>query len=230
MAPATEPACVHPFRRDPWFANLPQAFQTSLVEQVVWQRLQPHQGVTHGGDTSGGIVGLADGVALVSTTLGPADAGPIHLLVAPLWFGLMPLAHGRPRAVSVITQSTCLVARVSQQRMLQLLGSNPGWWEHMHDLALTHFLLAAQTAADLHIHDSRRRLCAVLLRLGNCRHEGDCRLDLPLSQNDLAMIANMSRQTAGQILKSLEDDGLVAWGYRRLRLMDTEGLRKIIDD
>ncbi len=216
--------------RDPWFAGLPQAFQAALLEQAAWQRLEPHHGLTHGGDTSGGMVGLAEGVALVYPAVGPAEAGPIHLVTGPVWFGQLPLSRGRPRAVSVITQSACLVARVSRQRMLQLLSQNPGWWEHMHDLAITHFLTAAQTAADLHIHDSRRRLCAALLRLGACRHEGGCDIDLPISQHDLATIANMSRQTVGHLLKGLAKEGLLHWGYRKIRLKDPDELRRIADE
>lgn len=197
------------------------------MEQAIWQTLEPHQALTHGGDTAGGIVGLAEGTLIVVPALGPAEAGPIHLFLAPIWYGALPLSLGRPRAVSVFTQSASRVARVSQQRIMQLLGRNPGWWQHMHDLALTHFLIAAQTAVDLHINDSRQRLCAVLLRLGNCRHEGDCNAELPVSQQDLATIANMSRQTAGQILKSLATDGLVDWGYRKISILDPAGLRQL---
>lgn len=80
------------FQKDPWFSGLPEALQTALLVHAVWQKVEPHQAQTHGGGTSGGIVGLAEGNAIIVPAVGPPDAGPIHLFRAPLWFGLMPLS------------------------------------------------------------------------------------------------------------------------------------------
>jgi CRP-like cAMP-binding protein len=220
----------HLFDADPWFAGLPPEMQQILIENAQWQTLEPRQALTHGGDTSGGIVGLADGTTMLVPAVGLAEAGPIHLFHAPVWFGLMPMSKSRPRAVAAVAQTPCRVARVPRNIMVRMLAENPSWWQHINDLSLTHFMVATQTAADLHIGDSKRRLCAVLLRTADRRHEGHKPVDIAISQLDLAQMANMSRQTTGQILKSLASAGLVSWTYRSITVCDPEGLRRLVED
>ena len=100
----------------------------------------------------------------------------------------------------------------------------------MNDLSLTHFLLATQTAADLHIGDSTRRLCAVLLRVAERRHEGEGPVEIAISQLDLATMANMSRQTVGQVLKKIAEARIVSWTYRSITVLDAEALRCLVNE
>jgi CRP/FNR family transcriptional regulator, cyclic AMP receptor protein len=217
------------FDTDPWFSGLPSPMRQRLLENAVWQNLEPRQALTHGGDTSGGIVGLAEGTALLVPAIGLPDAGPIHLLHAPVWFGLMPLSKSRPRAVAAVAQLPCQVARVSQNAMVSMLNSNPSWWQHVNDLSLTNFMTAIQAAADLHIADSKRRLCAVLLRVAERRHEGNDPVEITISQHDLATMANMSRQTIAHILRRLASTGLVSWNYRSITVRNPRGLRALVE-
>jgi CRP-like cAMP-binding protein len=216
------------FADDPWFSGLAPGFRTALVDGAIWQTLMSGEALSHGGDTSGGILGLAEGIANVQPAVGPPDAGIIHLFRAPIWFGLMPLSQGRPRAVSMVAQTQCRVARVPQSRVAAILAGNPAWWQHMYDLALTHFLVATQTAADLHIADSRRRLCAVLLRVANPGEKGGKPV-VVASQQELATMSNMSRQTARQVLGGLVDDGLITLTYRGVTLNAPDRLRWIVE-
>ena len=218
------------FCTDPWFAGLPVPMQRGLLENATWQSLEPRQALTHGGDTGTGIVGLAKGAAILVPAIGPAEAGPIHLFHAPMWIGLMPMSKARPRAVGAVAQTRCEVVRVSQTHLGTMLGSNPEWWRHINDLSLTHFLLAAQTAADLHIGDSMKRLCAVLLRIADRRHDGDGPVEIAITQLDLAMMANMSRQTVGQVLKKIAETRLVSWTYRSITVLDAKALRRLVDE
>ena len=218
------------FSTDTWFVGLPPLMQRGLLQNATWQSLEPRQALTHGGDNSGGIVGLAKGTAILVPAIGPAAAGPIHLFRAPFWFGLMPMSKDRPRPVGAVAQTCCEVARVSQNHMVGMLGRNPEWWRHMNDLSLTHFLLATQTAADLHIGDSTRRLCAVLLRVAERRHEGEGPVEIAISQLDLATMANMSRQTVGQVLKKIAEARIVSWTYRSITVLDAEALRCLVNE
>jgi CRP-like cAMP-binding protein len=218
------------FDTDPWFSGLPSPMQQALLENAAWQTLEPRQALTHGGDTIGGIVGLAKGTAMVVPAIGPADAGPIHLFHAPIWFGLMPLSQARPRAVAAVAQLPCQVARVSQNVLVGMLGNNPAWWQHINDLSLTHFMTATQAAADLHISDSERRLCAVLLRVADRRQAGNGPVEITITQLDLATMANMSRQTTALILKRLASAKLVTWTYRSITVHQPEGLRQLVEE
>lgn len=215
---------------DPWFSELPSDMQQALFQNMSVGPVDAGLALTHGGDTSGGIVGLVDGTAVVVPAMGPPDAGPIHLFLGPNWFGLLPLSNSRPRAVSVIAHTACTVARVPQARLAALLSAHPGWWQHVNDLSASLFQLAAQIAADLHVMDSRRRARAVILRLAAEAEPRNGTIEMVVSQQDLATMANMSRQTMGLVLRELRELGLVRWTYRTMTVSDVKRLRALVDE
>lgn len=73
------------------------------------------------------MTGIARGTALVLSEVGTAEAGPIDLFGAPFWSGLLPATERRPRIVSVIARSECIVVRVAAcgKHAIQL-PRNPG--------------------------------------------------------------------------------------------------------
>jgi CRP-like cAMP-binding protein len=83
------------------------------------------------------------------------------------------------------------------------------------------------------IRDSNRRCAAALLNVANCRRGEPSStpvLNAPLSQEELAAIANLSRTSISSILRDLEADGLIELGYRTVTLRDPARLRALVDD
>lgn len=54
-------------------------------------------------------------------------------------------------------------------------------------------------------------------------------LELRLSQTDLADIAGISRQALGPILESLATAGVIALGYRSIRVLDPAHLQALVE-
>jgi CRP-like cAMP-binding protein len=76
--------------------------------------------------------------------------------------------------------------------------------------------LTVTIAADLMIRDSERRCAAALLRLAGCRYAGPqdvTPVEVPLTQNELAGAANLSRNSVGTMLQRLATRGFVEVGY-----------------
>jgi CRP/FNR family transcriptional regulator, cyclic AMP receptor protein len=88
-------------------------------------------------------------------------------------------------------------------------------------------------SGDLMIRDHVKRFVAVLLRLANCRHV-DPHDGLPVGVNvsheDLAHMANVSRTTAGAILRELEAEGCLELYYRRMSILAPDALRQKLRD
>jgi CRP-like cAMP-binding protein len=176
------------------------------------------------------MYGIACGVVEVTPAAGPADLPIITITRAPWWFGILPVGLGAPRAVSITTRGVCVVAVVPQAALTTLLSEHPEGWQFMTGLALEHFNLASQCAADLLIPDSRRRCIAVLLRAAG-RRGGDTpgSDDVGVSQNELAAMSNMSRQTTGNLLRALAAEGYLDLRYRSIVLRDAAGLQALLD-
>jgi CRP-like cAMP-binding protein len=72
-------------------------------------------------------------------------------------------------------------------------------------------------------------LLALIDRFGRPNEHG-IRLDLPLSQMDLAQLASLSRQRMNMLLQDLKARRIVAWEGRRLVVLDVDGLRELSRD
>jgi CRP/FNR family transcriptional regulator, cyclic AMP receptor protein len=142
----------------------------------------------------------------------------IHIAPAPFWLGLNPLINHLPRLVSVTARSRCLVTRAPQHRLVALLAENPLWWRFNALQLLEAMWLASQIATDLLIPDSRRRCVAVLLRIAGRRDAGADPVKAVMTQDELAGMANLSRQTIGPILRTLAEDGHITASYRGITI------------
>ncbi|MCP5431920.1 MAG: Crp/Fnr family transcriptional regulator [Alphaproteobacteria bacterium] len=79
------------------------------------------------------------------------------------------------------------------------------------------------------ILDEERRIANVLLlatRLADKR----AALAVALTQEEVARMAQCSRQTANRILRSLEARGFLERGYRQIRILDPDGLARFTHD
>ena len=89
----------------------------------------------------------------------------------------------------------------------------------------------SQTIADLLIGDSERR-CAAILRLGGRCHRArktKSRSRFPVTEDDLAGAANLSRNSVGTMLQRRKARGLVEQGYRCIAIRAPKALRAFVD-
>lgn len=230
LSPADTAAAAVAMRQSGWLSRAPTAFQDAVLSRCNWTRVAGGTTLTHGGDCEGGMYGVAHGVVEVTPAYGPADLPIIAISRAPYWFGILPVATGTARAVTVTTRGSCDVAIIPQAGLAALLAAEPIWWQQLTIQALEHFTSAAQVATDLLIPDSRRRCIAVLLRAAGYRGSDHGVEDAGIAQNELAAMANMSRQTCGAILRQFAADGVLDLGYRSIVIRDVAALKTLLEN
>ena len=96
--------------------------------------------------------------------------------------------------------------------------------------ALEYGDIAVSGYADSLIQASDRRCASRLLRIAGLlfpRRSRPERQSVPVTQDELATLVNVSRTTLLQILRRFEDRGLVEQAYRALRVVDAAGLADI---
>jgi CRP-like cAMP-binding protein len=94
-------------------------------------------------------------------------------------------------------------------------------------------ILKTVTTQYLIIHRNRRPLYLLaheLLRLAD-RHgkrtKNGVVIEMRLSQEDLAVMIGVGRQTINRLLKSLEQDGIVTTSYTSLTIQNVEALERL---
>lgn len=216
-----------------WVKHTPRDFAEAFLTHCHWRQYPAGTGIQHAGEPGGIVAGIAQGSATLTTSLSSPDSPILHVLHRGDWFGYMPLFIGVARPNSVVARSDVTIAVMSQSEVEAFLAPRPEWWRWMGTLAAVHANTATSIAADLMIRESDRRCAAALLHLAGCRHY-DLRdtqpTEAPLSQDEVAAIANLSRTSISTILRAFEASGLVKLGYRNVVLINAARLRALVDD
>ena len=114
--------------------------------------------------------------------------------------------------------------------MQELLHVRPAWWQFIARACLEYGDIAIAGYADSLLEDSDRRCACTLLRIAGLsfpRRSRPERRSVPITQDELATLINVSRTTLLQVLRRFEERGLVEQAYRALRVVDADGLKEI---
>lgn len=217
--------------RHGWLSTTPVEFQEAILSRCHWKHLEAGDRITIGGEESGDLIGLARGTIEMTTVLGVSETPMMHLGYPVFWLGYGPIISGQPRRISANAKSPVWLASVPQATVMGLLGERPEWWRHFLPLALSYGDIAINIAADMLIRGSERRCAAALLRLSGRRftEQEDAPVEIPLSQDELAAAANLSRNTTGEVLRKLAARGLIELGYRCMIVRAPKALRAFVE-
>jgi len=216
-----------------WLAETPPEFRESLLPLGRLRRIDEGVFITLSGEEEEDLIGLASGTVALTATLGLPDTPIMHVARAPFWMGYGPLLHGTKRVVNAQARTPVWIASFPKSKVIPLLESRPGWWRPFMKLMAIYGDLTALIAADLLIQKSDLRLAAVLLRFGGVRFaavSGTAPIRVPITQEELAAASNMSRNSAGAILRRFAAMGLVETGYVGIDILDPVGLRMLLID
>lgn len=214
-----------------WLADTPPEFRQAVLANCQWRRVAAGNAVSLAGDEDGSPIGIGRGSVTVTTSQGRADTPIVHVLHDGNWFGYMPL-FTPDRIISAVARSDVLAAVLPQRRLETMLAEQPIWWRYVGRLPAINLKRALGVIADMIIRDSHERCAAALLQLSEQRFangKGIDDHDVPLSQQELGAIANLSRTSVSAILRDFETDGLIAMGYRSIVIKNPAGLRAIAE-
>ena len=216
-------------RSQGWLSSVEPSFREALLSECQWSKVVPRMPVSLGGETTGGMYGVASGTVGIIPAVATPDAGLIHIDRAPFWYGLQPFMSGEGRHITVMARSECVIAHVSKMSLNRILASDSAGWQmllmHLGEL----FRMSIQAAADLLLPERDRRCAAVLLRIAGARSAGSTAHTVHCSHEELAAMCNLSRQTIADVLRRLEMRGEAELGYRAIRLINPDSLRRIVD-
>ena len=217
----------------PWLASAPASFRDAVLARVKVHRYRDGAFIQSSIDDAGGIYGVVEGVVRLMLTA--VDHGPYcaHLLRPGSWAGEGPAIAGGSRLVSLVSTGESAVLWLSRGAIGEIAALDADHWRHFVALMSSNLDLALGAIADLMLRDHRKRLIAALLRVGGRRSAsppGDPAVVVPLTQSDLATMANVTRTTAGQTLRALEKAGLITVGYGQVVIVSANRLRRMIGD
>ena len=172
---------------------------------------------------------MVDG-AIQLRTLGPSGKESLLMLMEPpSWSGEVALFDGLPRAHDALADGPSTVVHVPQGPLEALVREEPAYWFEFGRLMAQQLrvaLLGMEENALLPVSIRlARRLLHILRNYGD-RHGPSHRV-ITVSQEQLAMMLGISRQTTNQLLKNLEAQGALQLRYGEIEILDLEKLREL---
>ena len=218
------------FKQLPLFAGLSSAEVELLAGDFVRREFRQEEVIFHQGDPgrvlyvieSGQVQILVHGEAGQETSVilyGPGDM-----------FGELAVIDGLPRSATAVAIEDAVVYTLSRDRLREHMRRHPQLAVNFLQALSTRVRYNTQQVDSLTMLNVPQRLARKLLELaqrsGRVMPEG-VRIDVGLSQSQLASLVGTSRESINKALGTFRKQGLVAVQQRRIVILDPDGLRDL---
>ncbi|WP_017558873.1 Crp/Fnr family transcriptional regulator [Nocardiopsis baichengensis] len=148
--------------------------------------------------------------------------------------GEMGIVRDRPRTATVTTCTPTLVHSFSARAFKDFLDRVPGTWEAVASVLGDRLEWSDRQRSEYTAYRVPARLARALLQLA-ARHgvvNGDGAVDIgvQLSQAELGMLIGAREDAVGEALRRMREAGCVEAGYRKVAILDGEGLQSFADE
>jgi CRP/FNR family cyclic AMP-dependent transcriptional regulator len=215
-----------------WFTALGPLYQKLLLDAAHLRHLQSGERLFARGAPSCGLYAVLDG-GLQFSALGGHPDHTREAIIASIpeahWFGELSLLDGLPRSHTVSASSRAVLLHIPHAAMARLLARYPEYWCALARLQSYHLRMVAALWEEVGLLPAAERLPRRLLLMAE-RYHGLHDAILPqrqlrVSQQQLALMLSISRQTVNSLLKELERRGLIGRRRGMIEILDFPGLR-----
>ncbi|OYU73443.1 MAG: hypothetical protein CFE32_20920, partial [Alphaproteobacteria bacterium PA3] len=205
-----------------WLAKQSADFREECLAQGRIISVRRGEAIYREDDEGLSIYGLVSGA--VAALIGPPRLAPriVNIMGPGAWFGVGPVLTGNRRSLELRAVSDCMLLMVPGPVVEQLSNGRADYARAIGALAIVGHGIASRVAAELLIPSSSRRIAAIILRIAapensEMRHETKA---IPVTQAQLAEMANVSRNVANGVLCRLRDAGWIETRYSRVTVRD----------
>ena len=212
---------------NPWFSGLPEADRRALLRTGERLSLRAGEMVYRQGDAPSGFFGVVSGSFKVSTLREDGREVILAVLEAGNWFGETSLFDALPRPHDVTALAPAQVLVVGPPAFENLM-AGPAFARSMCVLLSSRVRLLYSLVEDTMLRSTRARVARRLLALarGDATMARDSRSQVPVSQESLAMMLGVTRQTLSKELKLLASAGVLTVGYGRIDILSLAALQE----
>jgi CRP/FNR family cyclic AMP-dependent transcriptional regulator len=204
---------------DGWLSRQPADFAQAILRESQPRRAVAGQWIHSVGDEPGGIFAVLEGAMAVSIAGERFGPHVVDLRLPGDWGGACSVLFRAPRrhGMEAMTDTTLLI--VPPDLVRRMIRDDACNLRRFAALSAGALARAQRAMADLLIPSPTSRLAATLLRAA-----ADRPVLLPLTQERLATMANVSRQLANRAMQDFRGAGWITLGYGTVRLLDTAAL------
>lgn len=210
----------------PWFRDLAVELRDYLMSHATLRRLEKGHSLYRTGDPADGLYAVLEGALAIGAT--GLDGGEVLLAVLgpTAWIGEISLFDGLPRPNDATATSRTLLLHVPETALKRLLHDEPRYWRDFALLMAQRLRLSFRSTESLALLPAAQRVASRLLMIAE-GYDGlnATQSKIRLSQDSLASMVSLSRQTTNQLLKDLQTRKIVSLKFGEIDILDIERLR-----
>jgi len=215
---------------NPWFASLPPVDQKMMLRESTLIHLAPGEWLFRKGDVPSGFHGLCTGRLKASTLREDGREAILVILEPGHWFGQTSMITGQPRNHDVTALESAEVLMIEAGAFDAMMRCN-AFARAIASLEAMHTSLVFRMLEDATLYSTRARIARRLMRLslGDTTTASVSQSKIPISQDTLAKMLGITRQTLSLELKAMVTAGAIALGYGRIDILSAEILKSFED-
>lgn len=222
-----DPIYIRHLQQNAWFSQLTEPFKQFILDHGKKLIIEKNAAVFNAQDQFDGVYGVLEG----SISLGYIDVNgneAIAAIAEPImWFGEISLIDNQPRSHDAIALKKSVVLQIPGEPLKEFLLKNPYYWYYFALLTSQklRYVFLEQIAIQTQTISQRlaQRLLFILEGYGNRASIND--LNIQISQDQLANMLTVSRQTVNQELNHFEKQGVIQLGFKKIQVIDLNKLK-----
>jgi CRP-like cAMP-binding protein len=200
--------------------------QDYLIGHAVLLTLERGQYLYRRGEQSYGLYAVLGGAMAIGTVGMDGKEALLAVLGPTAWIGEISLFDGLPRPNDASAVSRTLLLHVPEAALQSLLDSTPRYWRDFALLMAQRLRVLFENTEAITLLPAAQRVANRLLMIaGGYGGLNATQSRIRLSQDSLASMVSLSRQTTNQLLRSLESQQIVSLKSGEIAILDFDRLR-----
>lgn len=218
-----------------WFGQLPPAFSDALLDMAKLRQLQTGDALFLRGGPPCGLYALVRGAIRISGLVDAAHQDTrealLILLTPPTWFAEISVFDGSTRTHDAHAAEPSTLVQIPHDALRDWLKAHPQHWRDLALLMADKLRMAFVNMEEQAVLPAAvrvvRRLVQMAQGYGQGADEASSRRQLAITQEQLALMIGVSRQTTNQILNDLKSRDLIRVHRGSLEIVDLPALRAL---
>jgi len=218
---------LHALHAGRWFCELPEDLRRAIIGRARVHRVAAGARIMQRGDAAGNWVGVARGALRLGTALPDGRVFTLDFMAPGQWFGDIALVDMRSEDLDMVAHVPSTLLIVGKPDMHELMDMSHEFRDALLQLNCQRLRRMYKRCEERHALSLPQRLAKQVLRLARQFGRpttGGVRIDLAISQGDLASMVGGSRQRVNRALRQMQQLGIMQLGPQRLLVLDGQGL------
>jgi len=213
--------------RLPLLAGVDAATIARTAAAVTWREVRKRESVLFKGSPGDHLLFLVRGrLQVLDVTESGREIG-LNILEAGDYFGEIAIIDDEPRSASVVAMENSTVALLAKKQTLELFHQNPLVAERVLRGLARKLRNASVYQTILCLPNASQRVFALLQRLCRVAPGGLVVIEHPPKQQELAIMANTSRETVSRAIKVLTDSQVLEKDNNRFIVREPAALERL---